>query len=352
LPISAIDAISPAFQHTKQQLLQPFRAGEWAKLAFVGLLAGELTTGSCGNFNGNFHVPQHPNRFLAPAALPNVDPALLVVLVVFLLLLGCVFWFALLYVNSVMRFILFDSVVARKCEIQNGWNRRQGPALHYFIWQIFFALAMGFGFIILIGVPAALAFASGWLTNPKQHLAPLILLGMAAFLAVAAFVVLLAVVHVLTKDFVIPQMALEKLSAFQAWSRLLRKLSAEKGAYAGYVVMKIVLALGVGIILGIVMTIVILVVLIPVGGLGAVAVFAGKAAGLGWNLYTITVAVVVGCILLAIILYVVSLISVPAIVFFPAYAIYFFAPRYPALEAALHPASSPLTPPPVPSTTG
>jgi hypothetical protein len=34
----------------------------------------------------------------------------------------------------------------------------------------------------------------------------------------------------------------------------------------------------------------------------------------------------------------VSLVSVPAIVFFPAYSIYFFAGRYPALSAALYPA--------------
>jgi hypothetical protein len=45
----------------------------------------------------------------------------------------------------------------------------------------------------------------------------------------------------------------------------------------------------------------------------------------------------VGCILLAVILYIVSVISVPAMVFFPAYSIYFFASRYPALDALIHP---------------
>ena len=46
MPISAVDAISPAFEHTKQQLFKPFRFGQWTRLAFVGLLAGEL---------GSFH---------------------------------------------------------------------------------------------------------------------------------------------------------------------------------------------------------------------------------------------------------------------------------------------------------
>jgi hypothetical protein len=82
-------------------------------------------------------------------------------------------------------------------------------------------------------------------------------------------------------------------------------------------------------------------VLIPAGGLGLLAVFGGKAAGLTWNLYTISIAIVVGCMLLAVILYIVSLISVPATVFFPAYALYFFAARYAPLNALLHPAPPP-----------
>ena len=60
--------------------------------------------------------------------------------------------------------------------------------------------------------------------------------------------------------------------------------------------MKIVMAIGAAIILGIVSAIVMLLFLIPIGGLGAVAVIAGMAAGLTWNLYTITLAVVAGSI--------------------------------------------------------
>jgi hypothetical protein len=48
------------------------------------------------------------------------------------------------------------------------------------------------------------------------------------------------------------------------------------------------------------------------------------------------------------ILYILSLVSVPAVVFFPAYAIHFFASRYPALDALLHPAPPPMIPPPPP----
>jgi len=171
------------------------------------------------------------------------------------------------------------------------------------------------------------------------------------------FILLSLVVHVFTKDFVVPQMALEKISAIEGWRRLLHMLNAEKASYAGYIGLKIVMAMGAAVVVSIVTFIVLLVLLIPVGGFGVIAVVAGKAAGLTWNLYTITFAIVVGCIVLAVLLYIVSLISVPAIVFFPAYSIYFFASRYPALDAYLHPPLPrvppvPPLPPPLPEPIG
>jgi len=168
------------------------------------------------------------------------------------------------------------------------------------------------------------------------------------FFVVMTFLVLSLVVQVLTKDFVVPTMALENINAIEGWQRLWPMLKSEKGGYAGYIGMKIVMALVVAAVVAIITIIVVLIFLIPVGGFGVVAVLLGKTAGLTWNLYTITLAVVVGCIVLTIVLYVVALISVPAIVFFPAYSIYFFASRYPALDTFLRPPSpaAPQVPPP------
>jgi hypothetical protein len=169
---------------------------------------------------------------------------------------------------------------------------------------------------------------------------------MALFFVLLLLVVVLMLIHVTTKDFVVPQMALEEIGAIEGWRRLLPRIKAEIGGYAAYIGMKIVMAIAAAIILGIVSAIVMLLFLIPIGGLGAVAVIGGMAAGLTWNLYTITIAVVAGSIAVFSLLYVISLVSVPAVVFFPAYSIYFFASRYPALDALLHPALPPVMPPP------
>jgi hypothetical protein len=348
LPISAVDAITPAFEHARQQLLRPFRAGQWAKLALVGLLAGEMGSGGGGGCNpGSFRMP-HPDssQRLLGSALPSINPALTASLIAVLIVTGLVLFVLFIYVNSVMRFVLFDSVVAKECRIGQSWMRRQGPGRRFFVWQILLALASTMGFTILIGIPAGFAFLVGWLREPKAHMVPLILGGLVLFFVLLLFVVVLLVVHVMTKDFVVPQMALEDLGAIEGWRRLWPRIKGEMGGYAAYIGMKIVMAIGAAIILGIVSAIVFLLFLIPVAGLGAVAVIGGMAAGLTWNLYTITLAVVVGSIAIFSLLYIMSLVSVPAVVFFPAYSIYFFAARYPALSAVLYPAPPPVAPPP------
>jgi hypothetical protein len=339
LPISAVDTISLAFQHTKRQLFQPFRLGQWTRLAVVGLLAGELGSSSGCNVPSNFNPSQHP------AGLPHIDLALLAGFIVVLVVAGLVLGVVLMYVSSVMRFILFDSVVAKECHIRAGWVRRQGPGMRYFLWKVLYTAVTIAGMVVLLGIPLGFAYVVGWLREPHQHMVVLVLGGILLFFVLMIFFVALAIIYVLTKDFVVPQMALENISAMEGWRRLWVMMQAERGGYAGYVGMKIVLAIGASIIVGVATLILGLIIAIPTVALGIIAVLTGQSAGLTWNVYTITVAVVVGCILFAIFLYLVALISVPVIVFFPAYSIYFFAARYPALSAALYP---PPPPPPVP----
>ena len=364
MPFSAVDAITPAIEHTKRQLTQPFRFGQWIRLALVGLLAGELSSGGgCNAPNpSTFNIPRHTGgteHFLAPG-FAGVDPALYAGLIVVLVVAASVLGVVLMYISSIMRFILFDSVLAKQCHIREGWNRRQGPGWRYFIWKLLYTLVTFGVLIVLVGIPAGFAFAVGWFNDPKQHVVALVLAGIALFFVVALFMIAMTVFYVLTKDFVVPQMALENIGAMEGWRRLWPMMKAEKTGYAGYVGMKIVLAIGASIILGIVGFILVLILLIPVVGVVVAAVVAGKAAGVGWTVGTITLAVVAGSVLLAVFFFLTSLISVPAIVFFPAYSIYFFAARYPALSAVLYPAPPapaipavappPYEPPPLPPT--
>jgi MFS family permease len=348
LPITASDSITLALEHTKLQLFKRFRIGQWTRLAFVGLLAGELGSNGCNR--STFNIPH------APVASPHpgwpgslgIDPALLaalgallVTLVVAALAVGII----MMYVGSVMRFVLFDSIITRECHIRWSWSRRLGPGWRYFVWKLLYALLSLAGIAIVVGIPLALAVTQGWFKEPSQHVPALILSAVFLFLALIAFAVITAVILVLTKDFVVPQMALENIDAMEGWRRLWPMMMAEKGAYAAYLGMKIVLAFVAGILIAITTIIVGLIFVVPSIGIAVLAFLTGKTAGLTWNAYTITLAIVVGCVVLGIFLYIISLISVPAIVFFPAYSIYFFAGRYPRLNAVLYP-PSPVVPVP------
>jgi hypothetical protein len=210
-----------------------------------------------------------------------------------------------------------------------------------FLWQLGLTFATFAVMIVLLGIPAGMALAMGWFKAPREHLLGLILGGIILFFVFMIFAVAIAVVHVLTKDFVVPQMALEEIGAVEGWRRLWPMIQAEKGGYAVYLGMKIVLAMGAAIIIGLASLIVGLLFAEPTALLAIVAIITGKTAWLTWNAFTITIAVVVGCILLALLMYLMSLIAVPAIVFFPAYSIYFFAPRYRRLSLVLYPPPPP-----------
>lgn len=342
MPISAVDSITLAIEHTRQQLFRPFRLGQWTRLAFVGLLAGELGANGCSR--SNFQAPVHHPPVVAPhfPGFPAMAPALIAAAVA-AIIASIAVGLILMYVGSVMRFILFDSVVARECHIRWDWNRRLVPGWRLFVWKFLYIVFSLLGASVIIGIPAAFAFSAGWFREPKEHLAPLILAGAFLFCTFFVFMIATAVIFVLTKDFVVPQMALENLDVMEGWRRLWAMMKLDKGAYAAYVVMKIVLAIVAGILMGVATLMLGVIIAVPSIALGILAVITGKTAALTWNTHTIALAIGIGSVLLVVFLYLVSLIYVPAIVFFPAYSIHFFAARYPRLQAALY--SAPSAPP-------
>lgn len=349
MPVSAVDCIQPALQHARAQLFRPFRFGQWSRLAVVGFLAAELHTSGC-NFNGlNFPTSSHPrrgNQLLETAPFfPHFNPAhiaqfvgLIVAVVALAIVLGLIF----LYIGSVFRFILFESVLKKDCSISEGWPRWQRAGGRYFLWQIVLIIAQGLFLGVLIGVPLALAVALGWFRNVDQHIARTILGAIFLVAVFLMFLLVVAAVQLLAKDFLVPIMALDDVDFADGWSRLLALIRSEPGNYIIYLLLKIVLSIAAGIVVGIVTLVPIFILVVP----AVVAVFTGYKAGLGWNVTTVSLAIIFGTIMIALLLCIVSLINVPAAVFFPAFSIYFFASRYPKLDAISNPpAPAPQLPP-------
>jgi hypothetical protein len=351
MPFSAVDSISLALEHTKQQLFRPFRIGQWLRLALIGFMTGELSSGGgCnpGSFNDLKKIQDQSNGSEQFLAMPHIDPQMtgpILFAVGVGLLLFCVFVLIWMYVGSVYRFILIESIITKNVSLREGWHKWRAAGRRFFLWRLVFQFALGIFFAILVGIPLGAAALLGWWDNPSAHTAPIILAAIPFVLLLFVAIFAAAAVWLFGKDFMAPIMAVENLDFADAWSHLLAMIKKEKGAYAGYIGMKILLAIGAGILFGIVIFIVILLVALPFGIAAGVAIVAGKAAGLTWTVGTVTLAVVAGTIFFAVLMLVSSLLSVPVTVYFPAYSIYFFASRYPKLDAWLHPPPAPVAPP-------
>ncbi len=338
-PLSAIEAVTPAIEQTKQQLFKPFRFWHWARLALVVVVTWDFSGGGGGNFNIPFPDDKRKEDFALFAApdfkLEKVMEYLPWIILGVGILLALVLVF--MFIASVFRFVLFESVLRNKCEIRAGWKRWQEQGYSYFLWALCLGFSVLLAMSLLIGGPVLIAWSQGVFDSPKEHIGLLILGGIALFILLMVFFIGGAVIAVLAKDFAIPIMALERVGIVAAWRRLLIMMAGEKLAYAGYVGMKIVLAIASGILFGIINLVAILVLMIPLAIAGVVIYAAGKGMGLEWNLLTITITVLLGAVAFHLLLAVMAFVSVPPMVFFQSYVLHFLGSRYPMLGEKVFP---------------
>jgi hypothetical protein len=251
-----------------------------------------------------------------------------------------------IYSDCVYRFILLDAVVSGQCRLREGWRRWREAGRRYLLWVVAFGLGSFVLVGVVAGVPVLLAYRAGSFEHPDQNLAVLISGGILLVLAVILLVSVLAIIDMLGRDFLVPVMAFEEVGVMEGWRRVLAMMGVEKLAYAGYVLMKIVLAMGGAIIFMIINLIVILILLIPLGLLGVIGFLIGRSAGVSWDNTSVVLLLAAFALLaLAGLLYVVGFVYAPGLVFFQSYALEFFAPRYEPLGSKMFPRSPPMMPP-------
>lgn len=342
--LSAIDAISPAFEHTRRRLLEPFQFRKWARLAVITLLSGELGGGGGGG-GGNFRLPAEPSKedflhsFLQSSARDRVMEFLPWILAGAAAVLALILIF--LFIHSIFRFVLFDAVLFDRYRLREGWGRWQTQGASFFRWQLCLLFVFLVGAAVLVGGPLYYAWQAGLLRDIQRNFGAIFGGGLLIFFVFAGFIIVLAIIALLAKDFVVPVMALENIGVLEGWRRAFSLLGPEKLSVTGYVLMKILLAIAAGILFGIIGVIVLLILLTPLVLVGVVVGVAAAAAGLTWNAFTITAVVLVGLVGLAGLLFVMGFIYVPSAVFFQAYTLHYYGSRYVKLGELLAPPSAP-----------
>ncbi|WP_263355949.1 DUF7544 domain-containing protein [Acidicapsa ligni] len=330
---TAIDAISPAIQRTRDFMFRPFKLGRFLKLALVATLTeGAFASVSSPGFPGSpgGKIPEFPAPHLS---LPSMFMVLCVVAAVLLVVVPILIFVSYLLLR--LRFAFFDCVLFEQDQIGPAWGRYHEQALRY-LW-LSLGIAVGFWVVMVLGAGAALwkyrallqsLFHGG--TKQWADFLPLFGIALLLFFFVALFGL---VVDSTLNYFVLPHMALEDATAWQAIHDVWSEMKAEPLQFALFLIMRLILPLVAGVI-------------------GAIAVFipillvAGILVVIGFALHAVSQAVMIGYIIVAgaafLALLVCAMIGVGGTIgtFMRNYALLFYGGRYPELARVLWPLPS------------
>lgn len=334
---SAFDAISLALQHTRQQLW-PFRWSQWWRLAVLGVATGELGGGGVGR-----SVPRVPS-LPSSSDLPDFSTwpsdlvwfqehmALLITIGVVVVVVAGLLLLLWTYISSICRFVLIDAVASKHCEgIRAGWAKWRGIGRQYFVWQLLFQLVATLAIAGVVLLVVVIARQAGWFDPARQNTAAMI----ATLLTIVGLVVVTGIVavviYVLGKDFVAPIMAVDRQGWRDAWRQAIALMRAEPGAFAVYILVKILMA----IVLGIVVAIAAIIVIVPLVLVGVAVVVSVGGFDVMQHPGMLVLVIAAGGVVLLLFAIVMACLCVPLVVLFPAYGLYFLAGRYPSLDAWL-----------------
>lgn len=238
--ISAFDVISPAIQRTRNFLFRPFRWSTFLKLCLVAL----LTEGFGSNFNfsqrgvhpsGHGYIV-HPPFIFTPGRIAAIGVGSLA------LILLC---FIIFYLITRLRFAYFHCLIHNTREIRPGWRLYRAQAGRFFWLNAVVALC----FLLLVAI-VALPFVAGFWrlahrTPPGGHPDFVLLLSLLLPLIPIIFLLIFAGIaaDLILRDLMLPHFALDNATAAQAWAAARTRISAEKGPFVVYALLRVILPL-------------------------------------------------------------------------------------------------------------
>jgi hypothetical protein len=352
LPLSATDAIGPAFTHTRTVLAPPpFRLWRFYKLAVVAAFAQSSFVGVACLYPlqaVQFLALSHsralaPQQFASSPAVAAVGLAVLGVLAALFL----IFTLGMLYLVCRLRVTLFDLVVVRGGYVRDAWRRHARPAWRYMllyllgllVWMIVLSALLGpflIGFIktAMAQGQSVAAGGSGGATGrlPAAMLSQMLLLIGLSWLL---FPVWLAI-DAMLQDFILPVLALEQRCTLgAAFSRLGTVTRRAPGQLLLYLVLRTAVSIGIALALGLVAVVALGVLGLGGYGLGRLLYNGLWSGGLGARTVFFAAAAAVALVFIA--LYLLAVVAIYGVtgVFKAGYAAYFYAGYYPELAAIL-----------------
>lgn len=335
--LSATEAISPAIARTKLMLLKPFRIGRSWKLAATSEIAMQGT---------NF-LPVLPLvLFFLPLIHRNAPAEWITWAIafgsIFLTVLGIVLFILL----SHLQFAFFDIVANRGEFVAPAWRRYS--VLHR-RWTNF-KMIVGTGLTVIFGIPLVIVIHEAILigiTGAKYQprLADPFIFFMLV-IAIYGAIILIFLSLSLLNDFMVPPIALEEATVTQAWRWLCAIVAAERGQFALYALLKIVLGFVALLAVGIIFEIVYLVLGILTFAIGSIGSAILPSLHVPQAFVTALMIAFICLLFIPFLVYVRLGLGGIAITFLEAYKLYFLGGRYPPLGDLLDRSTPPQEPTP------
>ncbi len=336
-PLSATDAIGPAWNHATRILVAP---RNWRLALKIGAVAFFAQVGGC---NGTYSSPGHH--------LPTAPPALvagIVAMAVILFTVGLIIGLVFFYLSSRLQFVFFEVVLRSDTTIAPIWSR-YGNATWYWMGLkiLYFITAIVCAAPILIPVLIHFIHALGPSfhgVTPQDPVA--VVLAILSFGSAIFFVIILiSVGYTLLCDFGLPFMALESTPLPETLRRVWNLVRNEPGPFALYVLMRFLLAIAGSLAADGIFVIGALIASTPFVGVGLITWLSLRHAGLAGHITMFAVLIILGAVLLVLLLLAGIILFGFVYTFFQAYALYFLGGRYSLVGAYLEP----FLPPPSPS---
>jgi hypothetical protein len=321
------EALVASFYDAVSLLFTPFDGGLWLRLSLVCLFLGGGTPTAA--FNWTFALPGEVSM------RPGIERARAYIgshlwLVVLVILLGLAITVGGLYIRSVFRFILVDTIVTHEISVRAAWAELRSLGRSYFRWLV------GLVFSAAAALAAAAFVAVEYLRSAAAGTGSLtfsiILVGILLFIALTGLAVM--VIITLTDDLVVPLMYAERIPLGTAWRKLARCLRFEAAGFTVYVLLRFVVSLGVAVL--------VLLLLFPVlfsvfsGVILAVGLFmlTLKIVGLAWvwNGATILLASAAAMLVTGFLLVLLSAAGMPGQVLLQGFGMRFASPRFPSVN--------------------
>jgi hypothetical protein len=250
LTISPLDAAQQALTYTRRQLF-PFRFERWLALGVVAFLdqCGRTQAGFSTRFpmglpepHGGGEGPSAEGISTAAAWLGAHVMLVMAIAAVALVVILC-FTALVLWINSRGVFMYLDNVATGRSDVSRPWREHAEKADSYFAWSFGLTLGALTGGIVLL-VPAALVIlrmvqGSGGFHFSAGVVTTLVVLGGLFFI----FVLVFALATLALRDFVAPIQMKTGMSCGAAIGVVLGLLRLHPGAFAVYVLLKVVYAL-------------------------------------------------------------------------------------------------------------